>query len=1196
MNSLLSNINLSVGVSDIDLSKLKSDFNRILLLVSKVCKVSDVFITLEPTREATIPFKIGLEGFSFANEFSCFKLLIEGKRDLIVSDLHNDMRFQTIDCNKTFNFFAGFTLYNSAHCLVGTLCILNKEPKKLSSIELRIVKHAKSEIESLLQLHFENQRLSVAFKESKNQFQLLIDNSKEIFFRLDLDGNFTYISQNWTPLLGHYTEEILGKNFGPYIHPDDVDSCFEFLKGITGKNDDKREHIYRVLHKDGHYVWHSFKVGLLENKDGTFYTGAAREITKYVEGQNKLIEQKEFYEKILDGLPTAVAVYDNEFRYRYINPAAIKNLELRQFAIGKTNLQYEEHAGRDKSFAQNRQHQFEKAIQKKETVTWEDTICNKLGQTTHHSRKITPVFHEDGTLELLIGFGVEITKSIEIQEEILRGKQLISSILQNVAVGILVQGPQSEIVENNIAACELLGLTQDQLLGKTSFDEYWRVIHLDGTDFKPDDHPVPQAIKQLKPMNNIVMGVHRPLTHDLVWLLVDAIPVFGNNKELLYVVCSFNDITTQKKVENALKESNERFYYSSMATSDAIWDWDILTGSLFVGGSYMNLFGHQFKNNVITDNECKEFVHADDRDFYIKSIDDAIDGEDTKWSSEYRYLKSDGTYADVRDKAIIIRNLDGDAIRMIGAMQDISLEKKLKDELLQSEEQFKGAFKYSTIGMAIVDSEGHWKVVNSQIVKILGYTIEELDALTFADLTHPDDLEEVLVNLKLMTFGSISRYSGEKKYLHKNKSIVWGHLSVSLVKDSMGNPIHFIFQIVDITIKKSIEEANKLLIDENNKNKAIQLNEAKNMYRLLADNMVDLVCVHSLDANFQYVSPSIQHILGYCPEDLIGLSPFEFVHPEDVENLQKSITGFITEQEDISAKTRFRNKQGEYIWCETKASLVKENGVPVSFHSSTRDITQGIDAELAIVKALNQERELNELRTNLVSTISHEFRTPMTTIRASAELILMHLDNQKVENYALLNKRINIIIGEIDRIVELMNTVLIISKNDLGKTNFYPAIFDLKQICLDVIEVSDFDQNEGRKVKASFDGDTFPIFVDKNLMEYILFNLLNNAFKYSQGIGGDIILNLFTTEKFITIEVIDFGIGIPKEDQMKLFNTFFRASNTNGIQGTGLGLYIVKTFTERNSGLIQIESELGKGTKVTLQFPKPKLKKGLSTK
>ena len=108
-------------------------------------------------------------------------------------------------------------------------------------------------------------------------------------------------------------------------------------------------------------------------------------------------------------------------------------------------------------------------------------------------------------------------------------------------------------------------------------------------------------------------------------------------------------------------------------------------------------------------------------------------------------------------------------------------------------------------------------------------------------------------------------------------------------------------------------------------------------------------------------------------------------------------------------------------------------------------------------------------------------------------------------------------------------------------------------------------------------------------MEYSLFNLLNNAFKYSEG-AGDILLNLSSKNNEIEIQIIDFGIGIPEKDQHKLFNTFFRASNTNGIQGTGLGLYIVKTFTEKNSGTIQLESQLGKGTTVKLQFPLYKVK------
>jgi signal transduction histidine kinase len=124
----------------------------------------------------------------------------------------------------------------------------------------------------------------------------------------------------------------------------------------------------------------------------------------------------------------------------------------------------------------------------------------------------------------------------------------------------------------------------------------------------------------------------------------------------------------------------------------------------------------------------------------------------------------------------------------------------------------------------------------------------------------------------------------------------------------------------------------------------------------------------------------------------------------------------------------------------------------------------------------------------------------------------------------------------------------------------------------------------GQKVKTVFEGERFEVFADKNLMEYSLFNLFNNAFKYSGG-KKDILLNLSSNSTSLIIHITDFGIGIPEKDVPKLFNTFFRASNTEGIQGTGLGLYIVKTFTERNFGSISVQSVLGSGTTVTLEFP-----------
>lgn len=1165
-----------------DTINFQQEFNSILLFISEICEVPCVFISLVDLTGLTVKAKIGLDLMPITPNILAFnETIIQQNKIKIVSDINNDVSNQS---ENLVDFLAGLPICLNENQVIGTICIMDIKPKELSSIQLKYLDHAVQQIQSLLQLHIENQELQATVKQQENQLQLFIDNSNEIIFEINLEGIISYASNNWTKHLGHEIKDVLGKSNASFLHPEDLENCIAFLDRVIKTGENEGELIYRILHKEGHYVWHETRLKLSQRNGSPIFTGNCRDITEHIEVQQKLLQQKDFYETILDNLPTDVVVFDSNHKYIYVNPIAIKNEELRKFIIGKDDFEYAQHMQRDASTARSRREKFLAALQIEKTSFWEETLHSEVDGITYHDRKFTPVFNDDGSFKMMIGFSVNLTERKKIQEEILKSRQLTASILQNVAVGILVQGPQSEILENNKAACEMLGLTENQLRGKTSFDDTWKVIHIDGSPFQPDEHPVPQAIQKLKPINNIVMGVHRPTNNDLVWLMVDAIPVFGDLNELLYVICSFNDITAQKKAEDSLKISNERFTYSSKATSDALWDWNIITDEIFVGESYSILFGHQFENNIITGQECENFIHPKDREDYFASAEKALNTDVYRWTEEYRYLKSDGTYAFVKDKAVIIRNNEGKAIRMIGAMQDITKEKKLKDELQQSEEQFKGAFENSAVGMALVNTEGTYIEVNDRLCKMLGYSNQEMKYLKFQEITHYEDLNVDLDFKEKLDTGKISNFSSEKRFIHKNKSIIWAHMSVSAAKNNKNEIKYYIVQVIDITERKKIEEENKVLTDENNRNKNSQLNEAKNMYRLLADNTVDLVCLHNLDSSFQYVSPSIQKLLGYTPEELNGKFPQEFVHPEDIKILKNSIHGFITEEEDVAAQIRFKNNEGNYFWFETKAILVKENGVPINFQSSTRDITQRKEAEKIVENTLIRERELNELRTNLVATISHEFRTPMTTIRTSAELISMYLENQNLQNGNRLQKRVTIITEEIDRIVELMNDVLTISKEDSGKTNFKPTLFDLKEFCLEIIDSYYLDKINLTKVITHFNGSTFTVNADKKLMEYAIINILNNAFKYSEKFE-QVVLNLSSTSDTIILEIIDFGIGIPKEDQLKLFNTFFRASNTDGFQGTGLGLYIAKTFTEKNSGTIALESELGKGTKVTLKFP-----------
>lgn len=1171
----------------------QNEFTSILAFISELSEAPYVYLNIKEIDDnnKSIDYKLGFSTSITDDLLSLIDMVVLQNKVHIISNSNNAAQIKLRPLNSSVEplvFFAGFPIIDALGKVIGSLNIMDLKPKQLSHLQLKIISQSIINIQSIINLKKENNKLMNTLKEREIQFELHNENSTEITYQLDENGIITHVSKNWKIILGHNINTVIGSNFSSFVHPEDLKICRHAIKNLIEEKTFKEEVTYRIRHKDARFIWHSASLKIVKKKEGFYFVGNCRDISGYVESEQKLKEQKDFYITILDRLPTAVAVFDQNGKYTYLNPTAIKNNELRKFIIGKDDFEYAIHTGRSSTFAEIRQIKFLEALESKGLVVWEDEITQANGTIVTHKRKYNPVFNEDGTLEMMVGFGIDITDSIKNKKETLASKQLIQRILENVAVGILVQGPDSQIIKNNKAACEMLGLNQDQLVGKTSFDPHWKVIHPNGTTFKPEDFPVPKAITELKPIEAVVMGVFRPIKNDFVWLLVDAIPVFADNKSLLYIICSFNNITNQINAENELKISNERFLYSNKVSSDVIWDWDLASRKVFYGDGYYEHFGFNLNNTINNLGEHSHLVHPLDKEKTYANINKAILGTSDFWQYEYRHLKSDNTYALVKDTAYIVRNEKGKALRVIGAMKDITKERKLKVELQRSEEQFKGAFKHSAAGMALIDNEGYYIEVNERLVKILGYTNVEMKSLKFQDIANKVDLQKHLIYKEKLDSDKISNFTIEIRFFHKYKTIVWTQMSVSLIKNTETK--YYIFQFIDITKRKQIEEENKLLIEDNIRRKADQLDEAKNLYRLLANNTVDLVCLHNLDTTFKYVSPSIRKLLGYTPEELIGHLPVEYFHPTDVKNTQKKLTDFYLNKMKEPVIARFKKKNNRYIWIEIKANLITENGVLTGFQTSSRDITTRKNADEDIKKALIKERKLNDLKTNLVSTISHEFRTPMTTIRTSAELISIYLEGQNFENAIRLQKRVDIITQEIDRIVELMNAVLTLSKEDSGKTNFTPTLIDLQTLCLEIIDKNFSDLKDQRKVNLNVTGKNFLIYADKNLMEYSISNLLNNAFKYSAN-SGDVILNIISNDSTCAIQVIDNGIGVPKKDLDNLFNTFYRASNTDGIPGTGLGLNIVKNFVEKNNGTVSLQSKLGKGTKVTISFPAQKIEK-----
>jgi PAS domain S-box-containing protein len=230
-------------------------------------------------------------------------------------------------------------------------------------------------------------------------------------------------------------------------------------------------------------------------------------------------------------------------------------------------------------------------------------------------------------------------------------------------------------------------------------------------------------------------------------------------------------------------------------------------------------------------------------------------------------------------------------------------------------------------------------------------------------------------------------------------------------------------------------------------------------------------------------------------------------------------------------------------------------------------------------KALDKEKELNELKTRFVSMASHEFRTPLTTMMSSLSLVTRYSEQNDKENQV---KHVSKIKTSINNLTDILNDFLSVSKLEEGKVENLPEDINLKLFISEIVSEMNAMTSNQKLVMDYTGGET--AWLDKRLLKNILFNLISNAIKFSPH-GGIIEIRTEISGSIAKIVIKDNGIGISQEDQKHLFERFFRAHNATHIQGTGLGLNIVARYVELMNGSINFESIENKGTIFTITIP-----------
>ena len=492
-------------------------------------------------------------------------------------------------------------------------------------------------------------------------------------------------------------------------------------------------------------------------------------------------------------------------------------------------------------------------------------------------------------------------------------------------------------------------------------------------------------------------------------------------------------------------------------------------------------------------------------------------------------------------------------------------EKSLTAALAQQQQIFETA----AVGIAFV---GRDVVVNCnrRFAEMLGYAVDEIVGKSTRVWLAPEQDFMQPGGRAHALFARGENFSSELQLRRKDGKTIWV-LSDSRAIDAARPQDGIIIGFGDISERKNAEAA-----------------LARTKERLDLAMQSSAISIWEWDARrgTVYLDAALAQITGEAPREryLTLEEMVPMVHPDDVDTVRQAQADCVKGLRlQYRIEHRLKTAAGDWVWVLSRGRVVERaaDGSALRMAGTNVDITQRKRAEEELLAALQREKELSEVKSKFVSVASHELRTPLATILSSSELLQHYADKISAEDRM---KMLQAIQNAVKRMNALIEDVLIVGKAQAGTLQFDPKPLDLRKLCEKVVEEMRVGAASEHVLRFEPKFERGSVNLDERLLRYILGNLLSNAVKYSAP-GSVVSLLLEEREGEAMIEVAGQGIGIPPDEQAQVFESFHRAANVGGRQGTGLGLVIARKAVELHGGSISIDSKVDAGTRVSVRLP-----------
>ncbi|WP_395599652.1 PAS domain S-box protein [Pseudomonas sp. A1437] len=767
--------------------------------------------------------------------------------------------------------------------------------------------------------------------------------------------------------------------------------------------------------------------------------------------------------------------------------------------------------------------------------------------------------------------------------------------------------PRGNITEWNAGAVNVMGWTAEEILGQSA-----------AIFFTPTDRATGRV--EMEMQRALLEGRasderwHLRKDGQLFWASGELMPLYADDQSHLGFVKILRDRTQEHLAGRALFESQERYRLALKATRDAVWDWDLQTRQIVWNEALQQAYGFPCAAIDSTSEWRFAQIHPQDRERVEESIRSAIDGSGSTWSAEYRFRCQDGSYAEVLDRGHLIRDADGRAERIIGAMLDLTRSRSAETALRLSEERFSTILETIEAAFAIVkvkfDADDrpvdyYFVEANPAFERQCGVNLRGKWVTEFAP-----NLEKFWFE----TYGHVAK-TGEPANFesYANTFERWFDVRAIRVGDPADRQIAILFN--DVTERRDAEErlrVSEALARENVERVQLALAAGAIIGTWHWDLPTDSFTVDEAFAKVFNLDPALGRT-GLSLEQVVTT-----VHPDDRDGLIGAINEAIARGGAYSHQYRVRDADGKYNWLEANGRVeCADDGTALRFPGVLIDVEErrSVEAERdranAALRALNDTLEQRviartadlmqaeeKLRQSqkmeavgqLTGGLAHDFNNLLAGISAALELMQKRIAQGRFKD---VDKYLATAQGATKRAAALTHRLLAFSR----RQTLDPRPTDVNTLIVGMTELIQRTVGPSIRLKTLVAPDLWPALVDASQLENALLNLCINA-RDAMPDGGSITVE--TANRAVAVEsvrtldipegeylclcVTDTGTGMSTEVIAKAFDPFFTTKPLG--QGTGLGLSMIYGFTKQSGGHVRVHSQVGQGTTMCIYLPR----------